>query len=230
MKTRAFVFLLIVLCIVAGAMGQNAAPSDLQKQKPDNYYRKQLFDAIKKADLPQVASLVKAHPELTKLSDEDGANVLFPAIVAGNGEILEFLIIHHADVNCAAKVDQLTPLHAAAAYKGGDPVLTKILLMHGASPNPKARVEIGNMGQGGSLEARNITPLMLAVIVSDNPEVVAELLNHGADPYLKSFDEDGTALEWATMCDEMAQENADHNRRTKVIAVLREWMKAHPKK
>jgi len=118
---------------------------------------------------------------------------LMNAAGEGNAEIVKVLLDRGANVNAASPpalgsvkngpiaLGNLTPLLFAAAFAG--PETIELLLDAGANVNAR--------------DVRGMTPLMLAV-ASDHPDprVIRMLIEKGADPKIKSKNDEST-LDWA---------------------------------
>jgi ankyrin repeat protein len=132
--------------------------------------------------------------DVNRASPVRGVTPLMAAVSMGNIELVKLLLRKGASVNAVSASDRpqkvkngivalgaFTPLMMATTY--GPPELVKILLDAGAKVNVA--------------DVRGMTPLMLA-ITSDrlDPAIVRMLLEHGADPTVKSLAGE-TALDWA---------------------------------
>jgi ankyrin repeat protein len=155
-------------------------------------------DAARKGDLAQVQALLKGDPTLISSKDELGETPLAMAAVAGQKDVVEFLLAHGADVNARNLVGN-TPLHEAVweddeAHKD----VVGLLLAHGADVNAKGQqgatplfdaafdgstgVATLLLAKGADVKARDDlgeTPLHLAAMSS--LAVVNLLLANGAD-------------------------------------------------
>ena len=123
-----------------------------------------------------------------------GAMGLMGAAANGNIAVMKMLLDRHADPNSISppavsgevkngkiQLGLFTPLLLAASY--GGPEAVGLLLEKKANPNAQ--------------DVRGMTPLMLA-IASDRPDpkVIRMLLDHGADPKIKSKNGENS-IDWA---------------------------------
>ncbi|HTR00779.1 MAG TPA: ankyrin repeat domain-containing protein [Candidatus Acidoferrum sp.] len=162
-----------------------------------------LMFAAREGHLDTAKALVEAGADLNKLAG-DGKDALSLALFNGNYAIASYLIDHGSKVN-QADARGFNPLFWAVDRRNmetapnfpwvvtEDPLpLVKKLLDAGANPNqlvndtPQARM------RGGSPRIVFATPLMRAAFSADL-ELVKLLLSHGADPSIKSKDNE-TAL------------------------------------
>ncbi len=157
-----------------------------------------IHDAARKGDLAQVQALLKGDPTLISSKDELGKTPLAMAAVAGQKDVVEFLLAHGADVNARDIVGD-TPLHNADWEDDeGHKDVVGLLLAHGADVNAKGqqgRTPLhdaafdGSTGmttlllaKGADVKARDDlgdTPLHFAAM--SGPGVVNLLLANGAD-------------------------------------------------
>jgi ankyrin repeat protein len=129
-----------------------------------------ILDAVYRGD---VSAIKQATIAEINAADDDRRSPLMHAILAEHADrsIVRLLIDCGADVNVADKDQKWTALHFAARDQK-EPIV-RVLLEAGAKVDP---VDVfGN------------TPLWRAVsIASPDPNIVKDLLEHGADPYRKS--------------------------------------------
>ena len=138
-----------------------AAPSLLNARGPEG--STPFMYAVLYTNVPTLARLLKMGADPNKHNDA-GATALMWA--ATNLEKTSLLLDHGADVN-ARSDDMRTPLMIAARRPGGAPIV-KLLLEHGAKANPNYRPE-------------NESSPLIEGLSSGDPQVVAMLLDHGAD-------------------------------------------------
>ena len=89
----------------------------------------QLHEGVQIGDLARVEALIAASPGLVTTKDWNADTPLHLAAYFGYREIVEFLLLHHADVN-AVNSHGKTPLHRAAF--NGHKDIAWLLLLHGA--------------------------------------------------------------------------------------------------
>jgi len=119
--------------------------------------------AVLYGDAPMLEQLLKkgANPNLR---NDAGATALMWA--ATNLEKTRVLLAHGAEVNTLS-TDMRTPLMVAAGRPGGTPIV-KLLLEHGANPNPTRNPDSDS------------SPLIQAALAAD-PESIQLLIDRGAD-------------------------------------------------
>ena len=88
----------------------------------------EIHEAAKAGDLEKVRTLLRANPDLVFSKDDDGETPLTLAAYEGHKDMVEFLLVHKAEVN-AEDIKGQTPLHQAAKYGHKDVV--KLLRQHG---------------------------------------------------------------------------------------------------
>ena len=119
--------------------------------------------AVLYTNVPTLTQLLKMGADPNKRNDTNATALMWAAT---DLEKTRLLLDHGADVN-ARSDDMRTPLMIAARRPGGAPVV-KLLLYHGAKPNPNYRPE-------------NESSPLIEALTSGDPEVVMTLLDHGAD-------------------------------------------------
>jgi len=114
-------------------------------------------------------------------ADAWGVSATAMAAHAGYGELVEFLLAHHADPNAAAS--GFTALHAAIMRR--DERMVGALLAHGADSNEPVRMWTPTRRSSHDFnfapELVGATPFWLAARFSE-PGVMRLLVKHGADP------------------------------------------------
>ena len=115
-----------------------------------------LFDAIRSGDIGRVSALVADQPALARERNQNGVSAIMQARYQGQTKVIEVLRPLAGDLD----------IFEAAAL--GDSARLKQLL----TDNPTLV---------GSYSSDGFTPLHLASYFSQ-PEAIAELLRHGADP------------------------------------------------
>jgi len=106
--------------------------------------------------------------------NEYGETPLTMACIAGNGEFIEMILQHGADINVTEPLYNRTPLTIISVYTNDNSLRgLRALLKHGADPN--------------RLDGLTNTALMNATYVG-NVRGVELLLSHGADPNIKDHD------------------------------------------
>ena len=116
-------------------------------------------------------ALADISPPDVNATDADGRTPLMHAVLAGDSEMVGFLIDRRADVNIADRGQNWTALHFAADNENDENV--RQLLEAGATVD--AADTFGN------------TPLWRAVMSSGaNLAAIRELLKYGADPHKKN--------------------------------------------
>jgi ankyrin repeat protein len=103
------------------------------------------------------------------VSSFDSSTPLHIASRKGLFMVAQVLLAHHADVNARNHIDW-TPLHFASRFE--HPKLVRLLLEHSAVVDPKNWLRV--------------TPLYLLLDSNGNMEVAQLLLEHGADPNVRS--------------------------------------------
>ena len=136
--------------------------------------------AVLYTNVPTLAQLLKMGADPNKRNDANATALMWAAT---DLEKTRLLLDHDADVN-ARSDDMRTPLMIAARRPGGAPTV-KLLLDHGAKPNPNYRPE-------------NESSPLIEALTSGDPEVVAILLDHGADA--KMAGETGLTMAIAAHC------------------------------
>jgi ankyrin repeat protein len=119
--------------------------------------------AVLYTDAPTLERLIKLGADPNKRNDAGATALMWAAL---DPEKTRVLLAHGADVN-ARSAEMRTPLMVAAGRPGGAPVV-KLLLAHGANPNPTS-----NPGAESS-------PLLEASLAGD-AESIEALLDRGAE-------------------------------------------------
>ena len=129
----------------------------------EDFTASDIFDALRKGDVPRATAILEKSAGLSGVRDERGRTPLRHAAYQGHAAMAELLLGHGADVNARDDNGQ-TPLHNAA-YKGHAHVV-ELLLAKGADVNAK--------------DNNGASPLHNAVSWGQN-DVVAVLRKHGAE-------------------------------------------------
>lgn len=119
--------------------------------------------AVLYTDAPTLERLIKQGADPNKRNDAGATALMWAAL---DLEKTRVLVAHGADVNARSE-DARTPLMVAAGRPGGAPIV-KLLLAHGANPNPTS-----NPGAESS-------PLLEASLAGD-AEIMQALLDRGAE-------------------------------------------------
>ena len=151
----------------AGLTAVHAAPADVR-----------LIDAVKKADVTAVRSLIAQRVDLNA-ADVDGSTALHWAARLNRPEIVDLLAAAGANARAATRYN-VTPLSLAAA--NGNAAIIERLLKAGADPN------------GTSEEGQ--TALMTASLTG-RVAAMKVLLAHGANVHAREPIKGQTALMWA---------------------------------
>jgi len=85
----------------------------------------EVFELLRKGDLPAVKALIEKSPELLDARDRNGDTLLHYAAQGGNAELIRYLIDKGAKLDLAGARKQ-TPLHIGAAYDRGEAVAALI--------------------------------------------------------------------------------------------------------
>lgn len=142
-------------------------------------------------NVEKMQSLLKGDPGLVASSDVAGYTPLLEAANCGNKEVVELLLINHADVNAKDNLGN-TPLHYAIL--GGHKEIADFLRQHGgidfvaeiddaSASGDLLRVKnllVGDRHLGSSRDKDLLTPLHFAASKGRN-DVVQLLLSNGAD-------------------------------------------------
>ena len=161
----------------------NADPSLLNSRGPEG--STPFMYAVWYTNTPTLAKLLKLGADPNRHNDANATALMWAAKDLAKTRLL---INAGADVN--AKSDDLrTPLMIAARTPGGLPIV-KLLLDHGANPNPNAKPETES------------SPLLEAVTLGDF-EITQMLMQHGADA--KAAGETGLSMAVQTRCDQCAE-------------------------
>lgn len=139
-----------------------------------------LMFAARVGDFASATLLVAAGANVND-ADAWGVSATAMAAHAGHGDLVEFLLEHHADPNVAAP--GFTALHTAIMRR--DEQMVGALLAHGADANAPLRTWTPTRRSSHdfnfSPELVGATPFWLAARFSD-PGVMRLLVKHGADP------------------------------------------------
>jgi ankyrin repeat protein len=137
-----------------------------------------IFEAAATGQLDRVQTITEEDAELVNSYSSDGFKPLGLAAFFGRKEVLDFLLAHGANPNCASKNQmRVMPIHSAVAHRQPELALAMVesLLLNGAEVN---------VAQDGGW-----TPLHQAA-AHGQVEIMKLLLAHGASVNAKS--EDGT--------------------------------------
>jgi ankyrin repeat protein len=157
----------VAALFVAGMAGVRAAPADIR-----------LVDAVKKADVTAVRSLIAQRVDLNA-ADVDGSTALHWAARLDRPEIVDLLAAAGANARAATRYN-VTPLSLAAA--NGNAAIIERLLKAGADPN------------GTSEEGQTV---LMTASLTGNVAAMKVLLGHGANVHTKEPSKGQTALMWA---------------------------------
>lgn len=135
--------------------------------------------AVLYTDTAALEKLIKQGADPNKRNDAGATALMWAAV---DLEKTKVLLAHGADVNVRSG-DARTALMVAASRPGGAPVV-KLLLAHGANPNPNSNPSVES------------SPLLEAALAGD-AETMKALLDHGAD--IKEVA--GFAMAWAAGAD-----------------------------
>jgi ankyrin repeat protein len=119
--------------------------------------------AVLYTDAPTLERLIQQGADPNKHNDAGATALMWGAL---DLEKTRVLVAHGADVN-AKSDDARTPLMVAAGRPGGAPIV-KLLLAHGANPNPSSNPDAES------------SPLLEASLAGD-AETMQALLDHGAE-------------------------------------------------
>jgi ankyrin repeat protein len=155
-----------------------ADPASLNARGPEG--STPFMYAVLYTNVPTLAQLLKMGADPNKRNDANATALMWAAT---DLEKTRLLLDHGADVN-ARSDDMRTPL-MIAARRPGNALTVKLLLDRGAKPNPNYRPESES------------SPLIEA-LTSGDPEIVAMLLDHGADA--KMAGETGLTMAIAAHC------------------------------
>jgi hypothetical protein len=76
----------------------------------------QLVEAAKRGALDEVALILRSHPQLVNVKDDEGATPLHYAALGGHRAVVEFLVQHGADINATDAQFGATPAGWAIEY------------------------------------------------------------------------------------------------------------------
>ena len=132
------------------------------------------------------------------LSSIDLGNELGHASFFGHWKVVDFLISHGADVNCAVPETGETPLHSSLC-KAGRPYylyVVKLLVENGADVNAKTIPGKETEAFMRDVRTRGETPLHRAAAYGDEA-MIQYLLDHGAEKEARDANGD-SPLTWAS--------------------------------
>jgi ankyrin repeat protein len=144
----------------------NAAPAPAKKPNESDLIAVgyPIHEAARAGDVEQIKYLFKTSPDLMNATDEKGLTPLHVAAGKKQTNAAQVLLGLGAKVNARAD-SGVTPLHTAV--RRGDVDMTRLLLANRASASVRDNFDT--------------SPLMLAVLVTDQPELVRLLLAHRAE-------------------------------------------------
>lgn len=159
-----------------------------------------------------LAEVLLKHKANVDIRDRWGSTPLHMAVLDNHPRIIELLCRNHANTNLKDR-DGETPLHLLAQNYRSQSLeeISEILFKYGAKPNER--------------DNEDLTPLLLALgaryFLRQNvdPAIVKILLDHGADPYLKTKSGE-VALELARSRSRYGTE--DDTKRWKVVCEILE--------
>ncbi|MFP4103852.1 ankyrin repeat domain-containing protein [Coleofasciculus sp.] len=136
--------------------------------------REETIQAIEQSDLNRLQELVKLHSALAVRLDEDPDNTtaLHIAAACGDWQIVNYLVSEAVQADpSAARINNFTPLHAAAMFGHTD--VCQLLIDSGATVNiqtdPQGYAPLHSAAYGGHLDTIKV------------------LLAHGANPALRNY-------------------------------------------
>ncbi|KAF1315574.1 Tkl protein kinase, partial [Globisporangium splendens] len=149
----------------------------------------ELHDAVQRGDLAQIEELIKSGDvDVETRDDQKGATALLLAAGKGKHQVVDLLLTLGADVNAQGGKNGMTPLHGAAK-NGHFAVVERLILAGGAT------IQVNLLDRSGC------TALYWAVR-KGYLEIVAFLLDHGADP-------EATEADWRPLHTACAKDNLE---------------------
>ena len=142
---------------------------------------RELFEAVRAADLSKVAALVEAHPSLE----------IFAASILGETERVEELTTGNRSLATALSDDGWTPLHLAAFF--GKEAVARVLLNKGAIVNARSTNTMNNLPLHAAAAGRHAA--LVQLLIERGAQVNAQ--QHGGWTALHAAAQNGS-LEIAT--------------------------------
>lgn len=130
-----------------------------------------VFQAAQSNETAYLQSILKAHPQLANMENENGLTPLGYAAHFGNHEAVQVLLAGGADVNAVSHsklsfIPSNTALHAAIA---------------GARKVEVIKLLLASKAQTDIFDSNGHTALHTAAFHDDNLEMIRLLIEHGAD-------------------------------------------------
>ena len=98
------------------------------------FEKNRIRNACMSGDLDTVKKMYQKNPSVLRIRSEQGASLLFVAIIAGQCEVASFLLEHGLDVNYHWS-GLISPIHMAS--EGGQENAIDLLLEYGADINSR---------------------------------------------------------------------------------------------